>query len=598
MSRIPNNIAFRTPIYIHSHPKNLNSDEKIAQLLTKKAQFAVESVRFQMEYIIHYLEKMSINNPLIMDFYNDTHNGHTRIHSKRGNRLVASFESFRRQLDSIQKIQDSNHTIAKVNQDIENVWLNSLELHNKQGSTIEQAFGTIVAQQLVTFFKQEAVHRGNKQKYKNLNITDPIAALLNNNKGVVTKEFQRILRKYLNHLNSEAPAVKKAVSQMEKDVRDYIKKFHDINNLLLDSNSAETLQHRIDAFNGHNIARYSTSGSGSTFEKIFNYLLLDKAVKQIEGSKFAWIVKVTNEEGKEEKIPYEVFGSSSASSGHGVTTDNVIWIVDKLCNEFTTMGFSLKATKTGGKFDSVFKKTVHAKRLVKPFLWQLFSENRSHQILYYLGNDQAFSVFMAPYRYDKVITKTEEGIQIEMPDWTTKPFPTTYDSLTRIRNIVSYIYLVKGLIGALFDKSDFIEAIETEGYIPPIILSFANEDYFTCEILKRLSSLIGYDDSRTEYGNDKLKDYADVTFNTPNFNFRHEDLKELFLLKKLITTNDENRYNEFYSNKINPNYSSCTTYSSVPELLYEITKGLNIYKVVNEISRPMKFNIPVNKLVK
>lgn len=587
---IPNHIKYHTPTYIHSHPTDLNSDKAIEALLVQRAHNIASNIKTHLDNVITYLKSNSVDNPTIMNFYTDTHNGHTRKMSTKGLKLINEFANFRQQLSQIKSIQDKNHTVSRINKSVNEFWSEWFKLKSEQGSTIEEALGNTIATDLVNFFKDEALRKGNKKKYSTLTIYDSVDKLLNNNKQIITKEFQRILRKYFNSYNDQKSTMEAIINTMNKEIKSYIDSFQDINYCLLDSNSINILQHKIDAFNGHNIARYSISGSGSIFEKIFNYLLLEEAAKQLQDGSYVW--QVNN------NPPQTITGISVANSGHGVTTDNVIKMIDQLGNELK-MGFSLKANYNR-KFGSTFNKTVHAKRLVNSSVTKdpvivdvmnLFDTNTTNQLLYYLGNDQAFSVFRAPILYNTVVTGKPGNYNINYPTNVHTTRPIIYNSLTKVRNVISYIYLLKGLLGSIFGRPNFIQEITSGNYVPPIILSFVTEDYFTCEILQRLSQSIGYN-----YSN--LSDYADTNFYVPDFNFSVESLQQLFLTKKLIASNyGNNRYDELIDNSVDSIYNGLVPYQNLTEALTVVNKDLNIKKVIHEITKPIKFKISINELI-
>jgi hypothetical protein len=260
-----------------------------------------------------------------------------------------------------------------------------------EGKTIEEAVGTLAAQEVVNYFKQEAQFRGRNKKYQSLKIQDPVSKLLNSNKNNITNEFQKILTKYFHQVNSLAPQVHAITNTLKNDIDSFIQQYNDIQKSLFQESGGMGIDHRIKAFNDHEIAKFAISGAGSSFEKVFNYIMLMDAVKQ--NGKF----NLTLNSGKS----YEVEGFSSASTGHEVTTDNIITLLDNATKKLTTIGFSLKANASNN-----FSKTVSSSQEIR-HIYDMYlaplSAEEVNELLYYLGNEEASNIYLAPYTYDRVI---------------------------------------------------------------------------------------------------------------------------------------------------------------------------------------------------
>jgi hypothetical protein len=119
---IPNHIKYHTPTYIHSHPTDLNSDKAIEALLVQRAHNIASNIKTHLDNVITYLKSNSVDNPTIMNFYTDTHNGHTRKMSTKGLKLINEFANFRQQLSQIKSIQDKNHTVSRINKSVNEFW--------------------------------------------------------------------------------------------------------------------------------------------------------------------------------------------------------------------------------------------------------------------------------------------------------------------------------------------------------------------------------------------------------------------------------------------------------------------------------------------
>ena len=439
-------------------------------------------------------------------------------------------------------------------------------------------FGEEIAKELVNFFKEEAAFKNsNGRKYKNLKITDPISKILNSRKHKITKEFLRILRKYLSSQNHDAAIIARAVASIEKDIQEYINLFYDVTHSLMDPNSLDRIQHTIDALNSFKIAKLSISGLGFMLEKIFNYLILENIISQYSDGGF-----VLSSNGKP---LYSVSGTSTSNTGHGVTTDNVITIFGNGERELR-MGFSLKAVynKKTGTWDSSFNKTVYGKKfLIKKGLYP--TQDQLQRILYYAANEQAFTVFMAPHKYSRVITNAHTG-EIELPPNVkrAKGLDITYE----IRAMFVILMFIKGLLGAIFLNDDFVEDIEANRYTPPIFLSFVEQDFFTYKILERLITFFKTDIRQ-------LREIAHIS--KLNFNFTENQLIDLFLTKKMTESTSANRYDDLLNNKVEYPYLEYAPYSSVMSALSDITRDITVDNLEKFLFRPVNFRFAVNSFL-
>lgn len=103
--RMSNKVKYHSPIYIHSHPKVLDTDSAIHRIVIDKAKGEMQTVIDQTKSVIEYLKSISLN-PTVQQFYNDTHNGHTRIHSVKTQALIDEFIKARQELYKIKQLQN------------------------------------------------------------------------------------------------------------------------------------------------------------------------------------------------------------------------------------------------------------------------------------------------------------------------------------------------------------------------------------------------------------------------------------------------------------------------------------------------------------
>lgn len=380
------------------------------------------------------------------------------------------------------------------------------------------------------------------------------------------------------------------MDSLKNDVDSYINSFQDVYHLLMDKGSADRLQHTIDSFNGHLIAKYAISGSGFTFEKFFNYAMLDTVLKHVGNNEF--IVQLGNQE------VFTPEGTSVSNKGHHLTTDNIITFFNDTTDKLK-IGFSLKATVDKNGANSKFSKTVYSDKLIKSYFQTLYSIplREQRELLYYLGNEVAFSVFLAPYSYSRVINNASTRT-ISMPPNIAKAKAENMESLVGLRNIVVMLCLIKGMLSSLFLKNNFATTIQDD--TPPILLSFLEQDYFTYQILEKVLSLVNYDFASvfSNETNFKMSKVANVKMDSLDFNLDKNKLVDLFLTKKMIKSTNPNRYDDLLNNQVNDPYLNIAPYSSINEALSDITKDITFKSVRDKILRPVTFHLTINDLLK
>lgn len=583
--KTPDYIRYHSPIYIHSHRKKLDTNAAIDRLLIKHVQGDIDSAIGQLTKVINYLKNISMD-PLVQQFYKDTHNGYTRNHSQKGQLWVDNYVIDRQKLVDLKKQQDVEKIISTNAQKVEELYGPWLKSQADAGKIIADVVGWQGVQYFIDFFRQEAILKGNKKKNLNLSGTSLVKEMITTRKGEITKECKRQLRKYRNSINPLAKDVETILNDIQSSVDSYINSFNDVNHCLLDANSADRLQHTITAFNGHKIAKYGISGSGFSFEKVFNYLLLDKIVKQNNNGSFE--ISLNGE-------TFTVEGTSNSNKGHEVTTDNVIKILDGVAEKIK-IGFSLKATVGKKGATSKFSKTVYNSKIgkngptiIKKYFSSLYNIplEDQNELLYYIGNEMAFEVFVAPYSYNWVIDLSTNEMQIP----TNNAAPARLDRLVYLRSLIVAIFLLKAMIGSIFLQDDFIEAISEKNYIPPILISFLNEDYFTYEVLERILNIA------TNNSTEMVK-YANVKMDDFGYNFSEKKLTDLFLTKKMIESKYSNRYDDLINNEVSYPFMDIAPYLSLDEALKDITGDIAFQPIIEKLTRPVNFHIAINELIK
>lgn len=380
------------------------------------------------------------------------------------------------------------------------------------------------------------------------------------------------------------------MDSLKNDVDGYINSFHDVYHLLMDKGSVDRLQHTIDSFNGHFIAKYAISGSGFTFEKFFNYVMLETILAYVLNGEF--VVQLGNQQ------LFTVEGTSASNKGHHLTTDNIITFFDDTINELK-IGFSLKATVDKNGANSKFSKKVYSDKLIKSYFQTLYQIPLQEQkeLLYYLGNEVAFSVFLAPYNYDHVVKNISTGT-ISMPSNVARAKVENMESLVGLRNIVVMLCLIKGMLGSLFLEENFTEKLQNE--TPPILLSFLEQDYFTYQILEKVLSLVNYDFASvfSNGTNFKMSKVANIKMDDLNFNLDKNKLADLFLTKKMIESTNANRYDDLLNNQVDYPYLDIAPYLSLNEALSDVTKDITFKSVRDKILRPVIFHLAINDLLK
>lgn len=622
----PSNLRYNTPVYIHSHETAL---PKIDSSLFKTAKTLHDLTRRRLDKIASYMKTYS-NTATIRQFYADTHDGTKRKHSKDGQKLVNQLQEMRKILYAIKsndgRIEYKSTAVKKAELAILAMW------ESDPDKSLEELFGAQLADDISKYFAGQLREDYNyKNKYmglsgKNAKVSDLLTIrklrddsrrrkdnelmlkdasgriLLTEDEKSYTDVLKKQLTLYYEQNDENAGDVEATVKTFQKQLDEYLNSFKDVQEELMGVNNLEKLQSRIDKLNRHKQAALSISASGFQFEKVFNFL----ATEQIR------------KEGLDVEISGKTFkieGSSSSSKSHGMTTDNIITLIDGMGKRIE-MGFSLKTsynTKTLG-FDSTFKKTVSLN--IKDPKKSFFSENQMRSILYYLGNARALSIFAAPAVYHGGVVKRDKkngSFKVDMPPLANvNVISIENKKIEEIRSAYASIAMVKGIMGNIYTMASHKGASITETWdtygkekdvVPPIFLSFVNDDYWMYEVMENLSA---------EYKNNfsGLSEYAKKIAFTNNelkelcgSNFNKESLTHLFVLKKLISKTRRQgtaRYRQLLEDEKNPYYGDWEEYrrwNTVPQLLKEITSSLTLPRLQDFFFGKIDFTIPIDKFV-
>lgn len=576
---IPASIKYNSPIYIHSHPTELPIENFFMQTMESRIQMLEQDMIQTITSIYNYLRNISTSSEVI-NFYLNTHTPQGRRLNNNTNvqNIINSFKDAKNKLQNLAKIQSENNVSKQVNSTVENFWSNFLQQQAAQGTTIGNALGTIMGQDIVNFFKQEAQFQGRNKKYKTLTIQDPVNKLLNSSQNKITEEFQRILKKFFHQLNAWAPQVNQVTNTLNNDVTSFINNYNAIQASLFQQSGGTGIDHRIKAFNDHSIAKLAVSGAGSSFEKVFNYIILTNILQQ-NGD-----VILNSVNGQKQ---YKVDGYSAASTGHEVTTDNIITLLDKATQQLTTIGFSLKANASNN-FSKTVASSSEMRHIYDIYLAPLSAEE-ANELLYYLGNEEASNIYLAPYTYDRVIPSIWSNSFVIPPSQNKSN--RRYSYLTRIRQALSFAFFIKGMLGSIFLKPDFEQAIKQQGYVPPILLSFLDNDYFTYKILERILSILNR-------GVSGISKYATNTkVKALNFGITENSLKELFVTKKMVEKISANKYENLINGKVSPIYSQIAPYMTINAALKAAAPDLTYESFVRQILKPIKFNMTISDII-
>lgn len=169
--------------------------------------------------------------------------------------------------------------------------------------------------------------------------------------------------------------------------------------------------------------------------------------------------------------------------------------------------------------------------------------------------------------------------------------PAKLDRLVYLRSLIVAIFLLKAMIGSIFLQDDFIAAIAEKNYIPPILISFLNEDYFTYEVLERILNIATNNSTQmVKYANVKMDDFG--------YHLSEDKLTDLFLTKKMIESKYANRYDDLVNNEVSYPFMDIAPYLSLDEALKDITGDIAFQPIIEKLTRPVNFHIAINELIK
>lgn len=444
-------IKYHSPVYIHSHPTNFTDVFKSVSGVMRKAQ---NDTRNKLLGTIRSLESVQ-KNAAVQEFYYSTHdaNGKRKMDNK-GQMILNRLLEVRNQLELI-KQEQGDAKLKKLYEAQQQALINELNDTKNSGKTLQDILGEEFSKNFTQFLNQEGTLY-NIKKLTNASEQDVVNKFFNKNTGQITKYFEDRVLKFLRLSAPKTTEVKKIMAKLKKDIEDYIKTFGETANTFLSSTDVEKLLTRTQKLSSHGMASFAVSGTGFSFETIFNFLI---------ASTLAGTDIILGDQ------PVSLKGSSASATGHELTTDNIISLIDDLGQKIN-IGFSLKNVVQDNQFDTVFHKTVNKQNF---FLNRYFRNDKEAQsLLYYAANQKALSIFQAPGRYNRVVQLTPEEA-IHLPP--NQPTLMSHNIISDIRRIYVSLCTIQALVGYFYYGKNVTLDDMAENQVPPVLLSFGEYDY-------------------------------------------------------------------------------------------------------------------------
>ena len=571
-------IIFRTPTYIHSHASKL-SDINAAydnNVLTRIKLDTSNKISEMSSYLGQYS-----SNPDIQNFYNETHESNG-LRKTRGpeKRILDKMTEYRTQLALINKGQRKSF---KAETELFTKFLMESMQASGGVQTIAELIGEEFAKYLVEFLKAEAESKGYVKKYKDLDPNDTINRLLQTSNGKLTKVFEKNIEKYYRtHRNLMSENIVASFNEFQKELDNYIATMQETSRAVMNSDDLQNLQKRIEKLMSHKLALTAITASGFQFEKLYNFLLegalLRDSSLSVNGTKI-------------------MDGLSQSTTGHELTTDNVIKIFNEKTNKISEIGVTLK-----NSFDSTHKKLgTNFSKTTSITLENLFDSlplGTTQSLMYFLYNRVALSVFAAPKKYSQVI-KNINSTDYNIPH--SEKVPLMDKSVIELYESYVGLCFVKAFIGELFFKKDFDILIDnTASYVPPVWIGFGEYDYWTYKILEEVNKeFLNNFNGFKEYTTMANPNSAIMEGLKPLYKyFTEKKLTDLFVLKKMIESTNANRYQDLLNNNISSVYSQIAPNSNVNDLLTVLTQGLQNDVLKWATFGSVGFSIPIKNFIR
>lgn len=542
---------YRFPVYIHSHSTALeqiqNSDT--LKIVVNKVDEIKQKVISNMETAISSLKRFS-NEDAIQAYYQVTHD------DKKGKGYRVMPPLFNMLIDLIIKYR--NTADEKIQENINKAAEQILSQGKAQGQFniydyLANTYGEAVAENVAAYLSKD----NHKKKY------DLQKVLWND------IENDSYLKKML--IKSIAYNLKDILpkSQEAKELMELIVETVKIEQGLLEVKEPQTLKAMILKREQYYDKLMVAITGGFLFEYVL-YVYFNSGIEV-----------TVNINGKPTTL--QLSAKDTGTSSHESTTDIVLVLQNGKKNY--QLGMSAKANMTNGQASNVFHKDLRGKPPIT-------KENDYKELMYILGNYKALSVFAvdSPETYEKVID-TADG-EVNIPTMDTLKI-VNIDWLYKLQESYTYTTFVKALVGQMLNDNPSLEGkLKKE---PALWLSFLEYDYWTWEILEAILSLIKENSSLLK----QYIKYASFQWEDPVFeSLNYDNLKSLFLAKKMTEAKTQNRYQDFLSNDINHSLSLTTGVDkNVVDILTEIHNTFNRKGITNLLFPVVRYSIPINELV-
>lgn len=575
-----NNIKYRTPIYIHSHATSLHN------ALSEDTVFHSTSVLKKdfLEVLYSTLEVLEpyYNNEVLRHFYYDTHEGNSPVRkmSTEGMHLLNQMRSIR---ETLNKEKDNQNSDGFYN------FLNKLfnKLISRPDDNLETALLEELVPELGTEMTNRIVH-DIMSSNKRFNSNTKVSSIITKKKQTIIKKYKRIIAIVVSEMYSSHVEVKKEMKKLQDAATDYKNANQDIAHFDMSSKADQQLIDRVDRSTAAGGAVEAITSSGFVLERVLPLFWLDSL--QTSGNNI-----IIEMDGEQIEVPLKA--ESASSSLHSTTSD--IYFVIGEAEKNIRVGITAKFNWDNKEND--FGKTFHKASLplTEEDFFELFECTYSdiNALLYFLGNWKALTLFAAPSKYKNVFQNEDD----ETPDLPSTNQANVLDLswLETIRKYAANLGLIKAFLGSLFLKGD-VQAINdiianNDKLSLPVWISFAQNDYWTYDIISRLIQ-----EGTSDFNNfSKFIQIDQKNWEKSSLfeNFNEENLQNLFIVKKLIERTSDDRLNDLLHNKVDLDLVNPTKYTKVDDILKIITSSLTFSKLREDLVSGVNYNIAVHNLL-
>ena len=523
------------------------------------------------------------DNPALQEFYNSRHDGVKRKVSDDDQQLLNELVNFR------QTAMD----FKKESQNIYNLFFNEfLEKRNNKTlfawlqEKLGKSFMEEISESLVKAFQETKTQKKNFKfdvnsiaDFKKLTKKDVL-----NKENELQPVIKTILKKVIGKeiKKGDGEKVKKYLDDFNKKILDRISNIESMETFLQEEGTQKLIT-RIEKINSHKDERLMASVSGFYFELIYPLLLASE---------------ISNTDINVADQPLKFM--SDSSENHGVTSDTIVQLADGLIAGIT---LKFKVSYDG----QVSHRFTKAQSILQEEHTKIFDgEADVIDLLYFLANKKAYSLFAAPLEYKTVIVKQGDGFKIKMPSNEKKAFNAKSEDFAwfnDLKTAYAGIGFVKAFLGSVFLNKDQ-SAVEDnlKNFAAPVWIAFGDSDYWTYDILERLTASYG---SKPEELLKNFQQYIELSGITkvPSSKLFSgmkdaQKLKDLFVAKKIMDTSENatgNRIKRIIGGHRLPEYEGL----SIPDYhttINELSSGFTIKNLVDTIVSGVKFSIDIESL--